>query len=86
MRYLEHSLLLQRPVQYSRALYERDHVEEDNQRSKRKRNRDRPRTSAALLFFAEDDSARLFVHVFTTTLALLASNPRVDQQHREQDE
>ena len=83
MRYLEHSLLLQRPVQYSRALYERDHVEEDNQRSKRKRNRDRSRPSTALLFFGEDDSARLLVHVFNPSLALLASKPRVDQQHRE---
>src|SRR5262249_42111716 len=70
MTYSKYALPLQWSIEYSRPLHEGDHVEEDDQRPKCKRNRDRPRPSTALLFFAEDDFARLFVHVFTTTLAL----------------
>ena len=83
MNCLKHSLRSQGSIQYSRSLHERHHVEEDNKRPKCKRNRDRSRPSTALLFFGEDDSARLLVHVFNPSLALLASKPRVDQQHRE---
>src|SRR5262249_30023093 len=59
----ERSSRLQRTIQHRRSLHEGDHVKQDNERAERERNRDRPRASAALLLFAEDNSLRLFVHI-----------------------
>src|SRR5262249_30562677 len=57
------SSLLQRTIQYRRSFHQGDHVKQDDERTERERNRDRPRASAALLLFAEHNSLRLFVHV-----------------------
>jgi hypothetical protein len=77
---------LQRPVQYGRSFHERDDIKQYDQRSKRERNRDRPRPPRALLFLAENDSLWLLLHVITTSAAFLAHYARIDQQHREQEE
>src|SRR5205823_94613 len=86
-RSLTYPWRLQRPVQYGRSFHECDDIKQYDQRSKRKRNRDRPCPPGALLFLTENDSLWLLLHVITlSSVAFLTHHARIDQQHREQDE
>src|SRR5437660_851832 len=83
-RSLTYPWRLQRPVQYGRSFHECDDIKQYDQRSKRKRNRDRPCPPGALLFLTENDSLWLLLHVITpSSVAFLTHHARIDQQHRE---